>query len=238
MKNYHVGLMALFIILLSACHKKPFGVKGKGNTVNEIRSVSDFQKIKLSIDAELNYITDSAYFLEIHAQQNVINQIKTQIEYGELVIKSETFFYKHDPIKITVHAPKINSLCVSGSGKIICPDSLLNSDLKLIISGSGRIEASKIKTTLLNVQISGSGEVYLNGGYVSDLEYSISGSGKIDSEYLLSNHAKVLVSGSGNVILQVVQQLSVSISGSGTVKYHGNPQITTDINGSGKLIHI
>lgn len=238
MKNYHVGVLTLFLIALTACHKKPFGVKGKGSSVNETRTVSDFQKIKLSVDAELNFKTDSVYYLEIYAQQNVINEIKTEISGGELIIKTETFFYKNDPIKITVHAPSVSSLYVSGSGKIVCPDSLVSTGLKLEISGSGRIDAGKISAAGLEVQISGSGEVNVNSGTVSSLVYSMSGSGKLDSEYLLAESAKVSVSGSGNVTLQASQQLNVSVSGSGTVRYRGNPQVNSTISGSGKLIHI
>lgn len=238
MKNCHLCVLTLIVIVFAACHKKPFGVKGKGSSVSETRSVSDFQKIKLSVDAELNFKMDSIYYLEINAQQNVLDEIETDVSGGDLVIKTETFFYKHNPIKITVHAPSVNSLSVSGSGKIVCADSLLNSNLKLEISGSGRIDASKIKATGLEVHISGSGEVNINSGTVSSLVYTISGSGKLNSEYLLAENAKVSVSGSGNVTLQASQQLNVSISGSGTVRYRGNPQVNSNISDSGKLIHI
>lgn len=241
MKNLKWMIPAILILALSftSCKKHLFNsIKGKGETVTETRNLSGFDKISLAIDADVLYTQDSVYYVEISAQQNVLNAITTEISDGELEIDSKKWIRKHNGIKIIIHSPDIRELELDGSGNIESAQLITTSTLELEISGSGNITLAGVNSVDLDADISGSGNISISGGVVSNEEAEVSGSGNIEIHAVTSNHSKVQISGSGSVSVWALDQLNATISGSGDIKYKGNPSVNTSISGSGSLIHI
>lgn len=229
----------VFAISLTSCKKHLFNsIKGKGATVTETRDLSGFNKISLDIDADVYYTQDSIYYVEISAQQNVLNVITTEISSGELEIDSKKWIRKHNGIKIIVHSPDLYSLDISGSGNIESAYSISTSTLELKISGSGNISLASVNAAELEAKISGSGNITASGGAVTNQKTTISGSGNIEMTGLAANHSDAKISGSGNISVWAIDQLRATISGSGDIRYKGNPEVNTTISGSGSLIHI
>ncbi|MGV3632505.1 MAG: head GIN domain-containing protein [Bacteroidota bacterium] len=231
-------LGSVIVATVVSCQKENmFGVKGKGNIVSAERNIDGFDKIDLNIDADLEFVQDSVYYLEIQAQSNIIANIDTDVESdGELEIDFDDWVRSHKKIKIIVHAPTIYRLEVSGSGSIKA-GSIQTSDIDLHISGSGDIELHSLVATTLESSISGSGNMEIGGGSVDSQDIEVSGSGKVNAASLTTQNADVDVSGSGDIELNCSSSLNVRISGSGTVYYSGNPVISVEISGSGDLIH-
>ncbi|MCE3296243.1 MAG: hypothetical protein K0R65_1957 [Crocinitomicaceae bacterium] len=231
-------ISAIAVASVSCQKEKFFGVKGKGNIVSEQRSIDGFDKINLGIDAELEFVQDSVFYLEIQAQANIIDNIDTDIKFGgELEIEFDDWVRSHKKIKIIVHAPEIYGFKVSGSGSIVS-GAIQTSDMDMQVSGSGDIEIQSLVAGTLESSISGSGNLLISGGTVTTQSIEVSGSGKVDNENLASQHAGVEVSGSGDIELNCANSLDVRISGSGTVYYRGTPVISVEISGSGDLIHL
>ncbi len=131
-KKQFLSIVTGFALLLSACYKEEFGfVKGKGENVTEIRTVSEFDEIDLAMDADVEYIQDTIYQVEISAQENILDILTTHISNGELKIDCEKNITKHNPIHIKIHSPKISSLSISGSGNINVEENIETSSLKL-----------------------------------------------------------------------------------------------------------
>ena len=231
--------MVLLLTAFTSCKKHIFNsIKGKGATVTEIRDLSGFNKISLDIDADVYYTQDSIYYVEISAQQNVLNVITTDISSGELEIDSRKWIRKHNGITIIVHSPQLYSLDISGSGKIESAGAISTTTLELNISGSGNISLASINSAELESKISGSGNISASGGVVTNQKSTISGSGNIDMTGLSANHSDAKISGSGNISIWALNQLKATISGSGDIRYKGNPEVNTSISGSGSVIHI
>ena len=240
MKMIKTALLVSAIAAASvSCQKENiFGIKGKGNLVTVQRNVTDFDKIDLNIDADLEFVQDSVYYLEIQAQANIIANIDTDVESdGELEIDFDDWVRSHKKIKIVVHAPNIYGFEVSGSGSIKT-GAIQTTEMDLHISGSGDIELHSLVATNLESSISGSGNLTIGGGSVDVQDIEVSGSGKVDNLSLISQTADVEVSGSGDIELNCSSSLNVRISGSGTVYYSGNQVISVEISGSGDLIHL
>lgn len=234
----HLFIPVLIAILsLYSCTKK---LVGTGNSITKDYSLSDFSSIRLSIDADVNYIYDSIYRVEIHAQENVQDVMKVEVKSGELHIgmKNMINFVKYNPIKVTIHSPHLNGIDISGSGSFHSIGMFESSILETKISGSGDITIDYIKVDNFDIQISGSGSVKINGGESNKFNSRISGSGKLEMPMHKTIEATTNTSGSGKTIIWVEDVLNVTISGSGNVYYKGTPAINMKISGAGKLIKL
>ncbi len=64
-----ITLLAAFAF--ASCSKER--IKGTGSNVTETFNISDFSKVDLSFGANVNYIYDNNYSVEVDAQENVID---------------------------------------------------------------------------------------------------------------------------------------------------------------------
>lgn len=229
-----ITLLALFSLTLFSCHK----VVGTGPTVSETRNLSDFSEIRLDMDATLEITQGAHYLVQVDAQSNIMNEIRTTVSGHVLTIDHRhNTWIKSAPITVHVTLPYINALKVSGSGSIQGQTTIQSTNLTLCISGSGEITLPGIETETLESTISGSGEVNLKSGSTTNLESDISGSGDLYCSYVASKYVDARTSGSGTTKVYALNQLDAHISGSGNVYYRGNPIVNSSISGSGKVIH-
>lgn len=231
-----LGLVSL-VLFLSSCTKK---LVGTGPSITKTYSVSAFSGVDLAVDAEVIYVLDSVYKLEITAQENVHDLLKIKNQSASLNIGFKTLvnLIKHDPIKILIHAPMIQHVEVSGSGSVHTVGQFKSSEFNANVSGSGRVDIDYIQADKLDVNISGSGSIRIFAGESNRADTHISGSGKVEMTGHLSEYVITHTSGSGLTKLWAEKTLTATISGSGDVYYKGNPAIETHISGSGKLIKL
>jgi hypothetical protein len=206
--------LALFavVLLLAACSV----TKGSGQIATESRAVSGFSKVDLSGGGELTIQKTGTESLSISAEDNLLPRLTSEVSNDTLMLgtKPNTKILPQQPIRYTVTVKDLTGVAVSGSGNIRVPD---------------------VTATALNISISGSGTITVNGT-VNDQDLDISGSGRYEAAQLTSKTAKAEISGSGTANVLATDVLNVEISGSGTVTYTGNPQVEQEISGSGKLI--
>lgn len=205
-----VGLLVMVVILLGACNV----VRGSGDMVSESRNVSNFDSISLSGSGDLIVHQEGEESLTIETDDNIMGHITSEVRGGTLHLGSEDFT-SVSPTRLifTVGVDDLTGLSVSGSGTI---------------------NADGIQTDRLDVRVSGSGDLELEGEATSQ-EIDISGSGTYRGGNLLSETADISVSGSGDVTVWATDSLDVSVSGSGSVGYYGDPSVNASTSGSGSV---
>lgn len=251
-------LFAMVPVFLGSCggDKWPC-INGSGPIVTETRAEAGFTAVSSEIEATV-YITQGAEFeVKLVAQQNVIDNIETNVIGGELEIKSDHCINNSEPVEVYITMPSVTSLAMSGSGNLITLNKITTSSISFEISGSGSVTTmDSVLTSFLNLDISGSGDMDFIGkattvdadisgsgnmtmqGSGSDLNFDISGSGELHAFNFPVFDADLTVSGSGNIEANVSTDLYVRISGSGNIYYKGTPAVTAEISGSGELIHV
>ncbi|HLP56305.1 MAG TPA: head GIN domain-containing protein [Fluviicola sp.] len=230
--------IGLLFLVATSCQKHFGTIKGKGNNVTEIRSVTNFNKIKLDMDADVTYVQDSIFYVEISAQSNLMSVIKTTVSAGELRIENTKWIRKHNPITFIIHSPTIVGMTVSGSGNINANGAITTGSMDLKISGSGNISLYSLQSGEFDATISGSGNISVVNGTVNNQRATISGSGNIETLNLTSANANAKISGSGDISIRVTQLLDAMISGSGDIIYAGSAAVNATISGSGSVTHI
>jgi hypothetical protein len=223
--------------MLPACKK----VNGEGPVVTENRNTGTYDRVSVDVPAEVFYTQAPGYSLEIHAQQNIINEIETEVVRNELKLRPrhpDTRLRNHEPIKIYIRAPYVGSIEVSSAATFRVDQAFTPTNLRLAVSGSGNIRIHDVVTGKLETWISGSGDIVVEGGAGNQVDAFISGSGFTDISNVETEDVEAKISGSGTVKVFATQTLKATISGSGTVFYRGTPAITTKISGSGNVVKL
>ena len=190
-------------------------IVGEGPTVEKELQLDDFKKIGLSINAKVYLKKGKQQKVTIEAQQNIIDNIKTEVRRDSWEIKFEEKVKNYSTVIINITMPTVEGLAIAGSGSIIGQDSFEGLDeIDFSIAGSGDIDFA---------------------GSAKELKISIAGSGDIKAEDFSVADCEVSIAGSGDCNISVNENLKVSIAGSGDVNYKGRPRIKSSIAGSGNL---
>ncbi|MBO9201265.1 MULTISPECIES: head GIN domain-containing protein [Niastella] len=235
MKNSHLALCAIVLFIVSSSCKK---ITGKGPVVVESRQTATFDGLNVKIPAEVYFKQDSAFKIEIQAQENILEEIETAVINNELQVRfrhGDTKIRSSDGISVFVNGPDVRSFTVDGSGYLEIPNLITPANLGLHVKGSGNIKVNNVTTTEVNADIDGSGIITVNSGNANTNNLRISGSALLNASGLMVKDARASIKGSGNIQLFATQTLDASISGSGSILYKGSPAVTTHVSGSGTV---
>jgi hypothetical protein len=223
----------IVMTFFTSCEK----INGKGEVITETRTIGSYQSVGLSMAATVYFTPGTDYSLQISGQQNILEQIVTQVEGNQLVIREKpgVILKNYDPVRIYITAPDVTGLDVSGSGDIFTDSNWNVNELSTNISGSGKINIAHINAEKLTAKISGSGTIRATSGKAVREDLTISGSGTIDLRSVEAETTYSTTSGSGDTYIYCTGSLDVTISGSGNIWYYGTPAINTHISGSGNL---
>jgi hypothetical protein len=189
---------------------------GSGQLATQSRQVSGFTSVELAGVGELSIDQTGTESLTVSAEDNLLPLLTSEVEGDTLILgkKPNTRIVTTKPITYTLTMKDITGLAVSGSGTINAP---------------------KLTTAALRIEISGSGMI-TTAGNADDQSLEISGSGRYLADGLTSKTTTAEISGSGTANVVASNALDVKISGSGTLTYSGNPPLTQTVSGSGRLI--
>ena len=228
-------VLSLFIALTSFSGNT---IKTSDKDKKEVREVSDFSEITISIAANVELRQGKECKLVLEGKEDILEKTKTKVRGDELIIESnKTFnFGWNDEIKIYITTKDIEKIGIAGSATINAKTKIKAEKIKFQVSGSGKINIPELETSYIKGSISGSGKSNIAGAKASkELDLSISGSGKFKSEKLQIEEADIKISGSGKGIVYITESLNAGVSGSGRISYHGNPRVNSSVSGSGKI---
>ena len=210
-------------------------IRGEGPTVTKTLNVDKFDGVGLTFSGDVYLRQGNTQSVKVEGQENIINNIVTDVQDGYWKIKFDRPVRNHDPIKVYITVPTLRKAAISGSGDLKSDGGFTNlSNLELGISGSGNIDFDAEAESII-AKISGSGDIDLEGK-ADEAEVRISGSGDIQAYGLKAQNCEVRISGSGNCQITAEERLDVRVSGSGDVYYKGRPRINSKVSGSGDLI--
>jgi hypothetical protein len=102
------------------------------------------------------------------------------------------------------------------------------------LSGLGDVQLDGIEADRLVLTLSGAGRVKASGD-VAAQEINVTGAGSYDGADLRSERIDVNLSGAGSATVWAMDFLNVNISGLGNVRYYGDPEIRETVTGLGNL---
>jgi len=223
----------IFVLMIS-------GTQLLGAQTSQKRNLSAFSEIALKIGANVHLRQGNTQSVEVKGNESTLEKLITEVKDRKLVIRypTDSWFSKWNPgtVDVYVTIPQIDGLTISGSGSIVAEEKIESRILDMTISGSGDIKLTDLNSEKVSATLSGSGNILLSGKK-NTLEFKaiISGSGNVKAIGFPCENVDVKISGSGNCLINSTKNLFVRLAGSGNVIYRGNPLIDSSIAGSGKV---
>jgi len=216
------------------------GEPGSGKMVASTREVSDFLAIKIDYPAQVFISQGDTESVKIEAEDNVLPNIKAEVNNGQLLIYYKTDDGKHiNPtklIKVTIVVKDLKDVEFDSAGELTIT-GLKTDSLDIFLSGAGNLKLDNILIMKLAVNLSGAGNMTASGT-ADDLQLNISGFGSFNGKELYGKRANVNLSGAGSATVWVDRELAADLSGAGSVNYYGSAKVTKRINGIGSVNHL
>jgi len=226
MKNrLFLFLILAFSFSLQSCYDFiDSGITGDGDVFSEMRTVKDFHAVEVAAGLKV-YVEfgEMSNEVEVVADANLHEYIRTYVEGGTLKIKTERNIRHAESKEIHIKAGKIDHLGVSSAAKIIGIDILECADLSINVSSAGRLEA-ELMAEEIDIDISSSGKAELSGE-TDYLKINVSSAGDLSASSLKAKNCNIDVSSAGSASIFVFGELSANASSAGNIRYEGNPEI-------------
>jgi hypothetical protein len=205
------------------------------------REVPSFSEISLRISGKIHLEQGNRQSVRVEAKSSALEEIITEVKGRTLIIRfksSHMFWRSFNPGRVDIYitVPEIDALSVSGSGDVVADSKIKSRILDLTVSGSGDISLNNLDAERVKASISGSGDILIGKGDLADeLAVAISGSGNVKAENFEAKNVEAKIAGSGSCMVHAADHLKARVSGSGNVSYKGEPQIDTSVVGSGRV---
>jgi len=210
---HNLSTLLILLTLVSCSNDDDF--IGSGNIISENREVASFTKIDNSTSINMIISKGPIQEVEVSADDNIINSVKTAVENGLFKLDLSKGNYIDVTITVSITVPNIEDLENTGSGN-------------MTISGFDDL-------LLLRVDNEGSGNITLSGSGTS-LDLKNSGSGSYKGFGFVSENCSVANSGSGDCEINCTSTLDGTNSGSGNILYTGMPNVNISNTGSGEVV--
>ncbi len=172
------------------------------NEITRDYRFEDFNAVEFSGNWKISIASGTEYRVSVTAPSNLLDRIEIKQDGMTLdVTNSYDFVFKEGSVSIRITMPELEGMTVSGAVDLDFR-GFTGENLKMILSGAGRIRG-------------------LESRY-DNLELVCSGAGQLDFTDCLSVNADVSLSGAGEVLLTMDGGvLGGNISGMGSVEYGG-----------------
>jgi len=177
-------------------------VKGNGILASEIRNLSNFKAIEISIGYDKIIVNcGQKPSLHISGDENILPLITTRISKGMLKIESDSTFDTKSASEIIINIKSLKDFTFDGVGKTVI-DNLNEDKFTCNINGVGSCELK---------------------GKVESFYVSVNGVGSVNARELIADDVVASLNGVGSVKLYAKNSLNASVNGIGGLTYFGNP---------------
>ncbi len=216
MKYKFIAPILFMFALITSCSDEE-RISGSGNLITESRDVDSFTKVRSEGVFDVTITQGNSKSVEITADDNIINQVKTKVINNELQLYlDDDFNYSGITIRANITTTSLNALTNSGVGNMSVHD----------VDENGAFSIDNF----------GTGDISINGS-AANLSITDEGTGDILAFNFFIENCSIDIEGSGSVFIHCSDNLDINIEGSGNVHYKGSPAINTSISGSGSVIN-
>ncbi len=188
-------------------------IEGSGVLVAEERAVEDFDQVALAGGMQLYVRVGLPHRVVLHADDNLQQHIRTEIEGGELRIRFEESVDSDHTLRADIDLPTLRGVDIAGSSNLTIV-GVEGPQLELEVAGSCRGEVS---------------------GWVDALEVDVAGSARLNLFELEAKNVSIDIAGSGRVQTHAIETLEVDVAGSADVTYRGQPRVDIRQAGSASV---
>lgn len=226
------NLIVLFFISFIALHS----VAAPVNERNTSRDVKNFDAIKVSTGINLFVKMGNSESLKIEANDDVIDDIKTEVKNGTLHIymkqKNSWFNWNFNKsAKVYVTVKNLKSIEASSGSDVKSENTLEGDELKVQVSSGGDVNLD-VYYKNVSVGSSSGSDARISGKAKTFIAKASSGS-DINARELEAAIGKLSASSGSDISATITDELYANASSGADIKYYGNPKIKDTDSSSG-----
>jgi len=233
--QFHFTSLVMFAIalLLTDAPLMAQSLRGNGNMQTQDRKVSGFKGINVSGGFSVEVTQGNSESLRIEAEENLLDNIKTEVRNGVLHIYNEDGISTNKGMKAYITLRELNRVDISGGVKVVGKSAFKTDALRLDMSGASKVTMD-INTDELKADMSGASKVELMGR-ADNVTMGMSGASKVEAADLQAKNVRVEASGASKVRVYATETLDIDASGATVVAYKGSPTITAETSSASKI---
>lgn len=235
-KNLQKGAFGLFVfafLLLNVSAAMAQGLRGNGKIASQDRNASNIKGIDVGGGFVVEVTQGSNEGVRIEAEENLLDNIKTEVRNGVLHIYNDRSVNSSKGMKAFVTLKDLESINISGGAKIIGTSSFKSPMLKLDMSGGSNVKLN-IVTEQVKGSLSGASKLVLQGKS-PEVNMQLSGASKVEASELEAHQVRIQASGASSVKVYAQKELEINASGASSVYYKGSPTITSDVSSAARV---
>lgn len=225
MKNYIIPVVTFFFALSAQRCYIDIGnsVTGNGHVAEESRDVRGFNSLKVSNGLDVIISQNDNEHLNIEADENLLDHIKTEVSGNELRIFSDVNIRMAKSKKIYLSYRYLRSVHVSSAGDLKGQNKLKTDNLELRLSSAGDLNL-EVDADKIDISVSSSGDATLRGR-TGFLKADLSSAGNLNAFDLEADKADISASSAADARVFVISEARFKASSAGDIVYRGNPNI-------------
>ncbi len=237
LRNLFVVAMIAVMTGSLCAHAQILGVRGSGNVITEDRQVGDFTVIEAVGSANVVIRQGDESRVQVHADQNLVEFITTEVRNGTLIIGGEGRVRNYKKFEVHVTLARLDKVKIMGSGDVRSEGTMSGNELEIAIYGSGDVNM-QLNHKVLTTNINGSGDVNVSG-IAGSLAVTVMGSGDFTASDLRLEKCTLKVMGSGDMKLSGrASAVEIESFASGDINLHNltSGDVDARIFGSGDVV--
>ena len=224
-------VLALLLVDLPALAQRD--IKGEGDVKSQTRNVSGFKGIDVSGGFAVELTQGNKEGVRIEAQENLFENIKTEVRNGVLHIYNEGGISTNKGLKAYITVKELNKINISGGVKVTGNSTFKTDAMNMDLSGGSKVTLA-IDTKKLDADMSGASKVQLTGR-ADEVDMDLSGASSLDATELEAKRMEIEASGASKAQVYAKDVLNINASGASKVAYKGSPSITSDVSAAAKI---
>jgi hypothetical protein len=201
--------------------------------------VGSFDRVRVNGPFEVTYTTGSPG-ARLSGDRQAIDRVDLRVDGTTLTIRrisqggdERTAAAGGEPVKVTLSSPSLTSAAVFAGGRLTAT-RVTGTRIDLSISGSGTVAVADAVADQVNATVIGTGTVTL-AGRAARARYVMNGAGRIDAGKLNAGIVSVLLDGPGEIKAQARYDATVTNTGLGAVSIAGTPKCTVRARAGGPV---
>lgn len=216
-------------------------VGGSGVMVEREYALGNIDAVRLSISADLAIRLGAQASLYVRAENNIIDLIDVHEDDGlvSISMRPGVSVTPHGDIELILTVPRLRAITNMGSGNIVGPEMIAD-DVEIQVSGSGDVSVEGIEADSIAITSVGSGDVTAPTVVADRLKVNISGSGSVSLEEGKVTSQELTIVGSGSYWASdvVSARVRARMSGSGDAQVQVVEELVAELFGSGNLEYV
>lgn len=212
-----------------------YAIKRDSDCVTSVRQVSGFTGIDVGQGIKVNVVIGSTDSVVVTAPIDYIEEIKTEVKNGTLVIHWDKKRNIKSPRNVEVDVTAIGIVRIkASSGATVTTDTLTGDNLVFVASSGARINAMA-KANKVTAE-SSSGSSVMIAGSAQNVDFDASSGASISGDRLTAANGKAEASSGASVTINANVNLEAQASSGGRVRYSGKPNMVNISTSSGGSI--